>query len=419
MSENGRPRLLHIAGSSMFGGDSVLILEMGHAAQAAGFEVDILATHSVFQDFIRESGLGLVDLDVIRREIRPLWDLKGLARLTSFLRDSSYSVVHTHTSKPGVVGRLAAKRAGVPVIIHTVHGFGFHEESGAMARRIYAAVERTATRWCDRIVTVSEYHRSVALSLGIAPPEKVIAIPNGVPSNRALSQHSPKEIRHQLGFGDEFLVLSTGRLAEQKGLEYLIRAVPLIPTRGRSLKLLLAGDGPLRDELHSLASSLGVEDQVCFLGFRDDIGDLLTVADLVALPSLWEGLSISLLEAMAAGKPVVTTTIGSNREVTGNGYAAVLVPSKDPVSLASAIGHLMVDELRRQQLGTRAAETQRERYGMDRMLGAYLAEYELLLGRSTGGGSPTHTPDGSNGKVSGLIGPKEIMGAEKGAKWAG
>ncbi|HEX5721399.1 MAG TPA: glycosyltransferase family 4 protein, partial [Acidimicrobiia bacterium] len=146
---------------------------------------------------------------------------------------------------------------------------------------------------------------------------------------------------------------------------------------------------------------------------------LLTAADLVALPSLWEGLSISLLEAMAAGKPIVTTTIGSNREVTGDGYAAVLVPPKDPVSLANAIGHLMVDDLRRQQLGTRAAETQRKRYGMDRMLAAYLAEYELLLGQSTIGGSPKHTPNGSNGKVSGLIGPGETMGAEKEAKWVG
>jgi glycosyltransferase involved in cell wall biosynthesis len=222
-----------------------------------------------------------------------------------------------------------------------------------------------------------------------------------------------------MGYGDEFLVLSTGRLAEQKGLEYLIRAVPLVPTGGRSLKVLLAGDGPLRDELRSLASKLGVEHKVRFLGFRDDIGDLLTAADLVALPSLWEGLSISLLEAMAAGKPVVTTTIGSNREVTGDGYAALLVPPKDPDRLASAIGHLMVDDLRRQQLGTRAAETQRERYGMDRMLGAYLAEYQLLLRRSTSGVSSKHTPNGSNGKVSGHIGSDEIMGAEKGAKWVG
>lgn len=378
----GRPKLLHIAGSSLFGGDSVLILEMGRAAQRAGFEVDVLATHSVFQDFIQAEGLGLVDLDVIRREIRPLWDLRGLRQLTRFLRESSYSVVHTHTSKPGVVGRLAATRAGVPVIVHTVHGFGFHEESGMLARKAYSVIERAAANWCDRIVTVSEFHRNVALGLGIADPEKILAIPNGVHPARAQSRHTRGEIRSQLGVDDEFVILSTGRLAEQKGLEYLIRALPLLSGSGRSMQVLLAGDGPLRSELEALASSLGVEDRVQFLGFRDDIGDLLSAADLVALPSLWEGMSISLLEAMAAGKAVVTTTIGSNREVTGDGYAAMLVPPKDPSSLAHAIDALMADDVRRRELGTRAGRTQSERYGMDRMLDAYLDEYERLMNRS-------------------------------------
>jgi glycosyltransferase involved in cell wall biosynthesis len=376
------PKLLHIAGSSLFGGDSVLILEMGKAAQRAGFEVDVLATHSVFQEFIRSEGLGLVDLDVIRREIRPIWDLRGLGRLTRFLQNSSYSVVHTHTSKPGVVGRLAAIRAGVPVIIHTVHGFGFHEESGMLARRVYSVIERAAARWCDRIVTVSEFHRNVALGLGIADPEKIIAIPNGVHPVRAQSRHTRGEIRSQLGVENDFVILSTGRLAEQKGLEYLIRALPMLAGGGRSLQVLLAGDGPLRSDLEALVTSLGVQEQVRFLGFRDDIGDLLSAADLVALPSLWEGMSISLLEAMAAGKAIVTTTIGSNREVTDDGQAAILVPPKDPASLAGAIEALMSDDVRRRDLGTRAEKTQSQRYGMDRMLDAYLDEYERLMNRS-------------------------------------
>ena len=378
----GRPKLLHIAGSSLFGGDSVLILEMGRAAQQAGFDVDVLATHSVFQDFIKAEGLGLVDLDVIRREIRPLWDLRGLLQLTRFLRKSSYSVVHTHTSKPGVIGRLAATRAGVPVIVHTVHGFGFHEETGKLARKAYSVIERAAAKWCDRIVTVSEFHRDVALGLGIADPEKILAIPNGVHPARAQSRLSRGEIRSQLGVDDDFVILSTGRLAEQKGLEYLIRALPLLSGTARSLQVLLAGDGPLRSELEALAASLGVEDRVQFLGFRDDIGDLLSAADLVALPSLWEGMSISLLEAMAAGKAVVTTTIGSNREVTRDGHAAMLVPPKDPASLAHAIDALMADDVRRRELGTRAGRTQIEHYGMDRMLDAYLDEYARLMNRS-------------------------------------
>lgn len=377
------PRLLHIHGSTKFGGDSVLILELADAARNAGFEVDVLATDPVFQKHILERGLGLIDLDVIRREIRPIWDTRGLVRLTRFLRDAGYTIVHTHSSKPGFVGRRAACRAGVPGIVHTVHGFGFHEESGPVAQRVFVQAERTAARWCHRIVTVSDFHRQRALEVGIGHPDQVVAIPNGVPEDRVAVTSKQGETREALGLSGEFVVLSTGRLAEQKGLEYLIRAAPLLAESVPNICVLLAGDGPLRADLESLVSTLGVQDTVRFLGFRTDIGDLLRAADVVAMPSLWEGLSISLLEAMAAGKPVVTTTIGSNHEVTRNGEVAELVPPKDPDALARAIERLWRDPERRVELGRRARREQAERYSISAMLDRYVEVYHQIL--SAGG----------------------------------
>lgn len=378
-----RPKLLLVKGSAPFGGDCVLMLELGRAAQEQGYDVDVLATDPHFQDMIRNQNLGLVDLDVIRREIRPLWDLRGLVRLTRFLARSSYSIVHTHTTKPGIVGTLAARRAGIPAVMHTVHLFPFHEETGRLVTSAYVSVERLAARWCDRIVTVSEFQREWALRVGVGRPEQIVSIPNGVPVDRAKPRRSRADVRAELGLGDEFAILSTGRLAEQKGLEYLIQAAALLRQDLPNARILLAGGGPLGKKLAKLISSLGLDDTVTMLGHRSDVGDLLAACDLVALPSLWEGLSISLLEAMAAGRPIVTTSIGSNREVTNDGEAAVLVPPKDVASLAEAIRSLAADESRLHELGRRGQEVQRERYGLPRMLDAYLAEYDRLLKRES------------------------------------
>jgi glycosyltransferase involved in cell wall biosynthesis len=360
---------------------------MGRAAQQQGFEVDVLATDPRFQDMILREGLGLIDLQVIWREIRPLRDVRGLLGLNAFLARSPYAIVHTHTSKPGIVGRLAATRAHVPVVIHTVHGFGFHEETGRLATAAYIGLERIAARWCDLVVTVSDFHRDWALRVGIGDPDKVISIPNGVPRGRVEPTRTPAEVRAEFGIGQDFMVLSTGRLAEQKGLEYLVRAAALLRADMPDLKIVLSGDGPLRAHLSTLVSQLGVERTVMLLGFRSDIGDLMAAADLVVLPSLWEGLSISLLEAMAAGKPVLTTSIGSNREVTNEGEAALLVPPKDPAALATGIRSLAGDEARRHELGQRGLETQRGRYSLERMLEAYSREYHRLLGRKMPGAS--------------------------------
>ena len=381
MSRVQRPALLQVVGPSKFGGDSVLVLEMARAAEQNGFRVDVLAGDPRFRELIREQGFGLVDLDVLKREIRPVADVSALVRLTHFLRRSRYDIVHTHTSKPGVIGRLAATGAGIPGVLHTVHLFGFHEESGPLATGVYSQIERAAAHWCDRIVTVSEYHRDWALRLGIGTADQVVAIPNGVPTSRAYGVRPRADVRAELGLTDEVAVLFTGRLAEQKGLEYLLRAVPLLGPHRARVRVLLAGDGPLLEPLTRLATQLGVLDVVRFLGFRSDIGDLLSAADIVALPSLWEGLSISLLEAMAAGRAVVTTTIGSNREVTRDGVVASLVPPKDPAALATAIRRLADDAGYREKLGRSARDEQRRRYTMSRMLGSYLEEYDRLLRR--------------------------------------
>jgi glycosyltransferase involved in cell wall biosynthesis len=379
--ETSRVRLLHIVGESRFGGIATIILGLGRVAQAEGWEVDVLATDPVVQRTVRQHGLGLVNLDVIRREIRPLWDIRGLLRLHEFLRKEPYDIVHTHTSKGGFVGRLAARLAGVPVILHTAHGFAFHEGSPVSIRLFYSALERIAARWCDRIVSVSEFHREWAIQLGMCHPHQIMAIPNGIAELGRNQEVGLEELRRQLGArpGD-VMILSLSRLAADKGLQYLIEAAAMFPDKGRHIRTVIAGDGPAHEQLEQLANRLGVTDRVTFAGFRGDVGDLLAACDVVILPSLREGLSISLLEAMAAGKPIIATSIGSQREVAAHAeMACLLVRPGDALALSEAILRLTGDRALMARLGTNARVVYESFYTENRMLQAYWQLYLDLV----------------------------------------
>ncbi len=346
-----------------------------------GWDVEVLTTNPMFQRELRKQGAGVVALHGISRAIRLGRDLACLLRLRSFLAGRRYDMVHTHTSKAGVLGRLAARIAGVPAIIHTAHGFAFHEGSSWPVVRSCALLENIAARCCDRIITVSRFHRSWALALGIAGEDKIVAIPNGIPPERVSVVTGRAAVRARLGVDpEEFVILSTGRLAPQKGLESLIEAVPRLETElGRSFSVWLVGEGTLEPALRSMVAQRGLSARIRFLGFRNDIGDLLAAADLVALPTLREGLSIALLEAMAAGKPVVTTTIGSNREATGDGACALLVPPKNTAKLAAGICRLARSPELAAQFAREAHHRYLSHYTLDRMVANYGEEYDLLL----------------------------------------
>lgn len=372
-------KILHVVGDSKFGGGGVLITRLAQCAMQHGYDVAVLATNERMKMVLAQAGVKVADCDCIWRPIRLFRDLAGLLKLRRYLRFNRFDVVHTHTSKAGFVGRVAARWADVPVVIHTVHGFAFHEGSSRLTLSTYALLERFAARYCDALVTVSKYHCAWSERLGIGNESTRMAIPNGIDPLRISAVRSRDAIRSELGMERNVtMCLTTGRLAKQKGIDVLLRAVPFIRDEP-GIRWFLAGEGEERSKLECLAQELGVSEKVIFLGFRTDLGDLLAAADIVVLPTMREGLSISLLEAMAAGKAIITTDIGSNMEVTCGGRVARIVGAGSVDELAEAIATLASDRKLREEMGIKASAEFHRNYREEVMLGRYMALYARLL----------------------------------------
>lgn len=374
-------KVLHIVGDSNFGGAALGILRLASFWESLGWRAEVLATDPVFTRAACQMGIKVVRCEVVWRRIRPWRDLIGMFRLIGLLRRGGYTVVHTHTSKAGFIGRIAAWLAGVPVVVHTAHGFAFHEASSRAKVLFYTALERLASLCCHKVITVSEFHAAWGRRLGIAAAGKIIAIPNGIePPPAGAGEHAAK-IRSQLGVEqDALLIVAPSRLAAQKGLEDLIESAQSLRERMRRRFLIaIAGEGKLRPKLESMIRANSLEQCVRLLGFQEKIFPLLAAADIVTFPTWREGLSIALLEAMSVGAAIVATSIGSNREATANGEAALLVSPRDSDALAAAILRLANDPAERRRLGARAQEIFQERYGVERMLRGYHQVYLELI----------------------------------------
>jgi len=385
-------KILHVIGDSKYGGAAKSIIRLAQLWSSSGWEARILTSDPVFQKACSEANIEYAGVDCIWRQIRPLKDLAGLFRLWRFLKMEHVTIVHTHTTKAGFVGRIAARLAGVPIIIHTIHGFAFHEGSSRAKITFYTLLEKIAGAFCHRIITVSKFHRDWAVTLRIARADKLHAIPNGIPD--ICEERCPlrSEVRASLGVSeDDVLLFTPGRLAAEKGLEDLLAAVAAVRGRlSRQVKVIIAGDGALLPDLQRDAEILGLSSQIRFLGFRSDIGALLQAADIVALPSLREGLSIALLEAMSAGRAIVATSIGSNLEAVGGSPqgppAAIIFASEDRDALANAIVRLADNAPLRRDLGARARLRWEQEYNIFRTLTTYEETYQDLLRR--------HCPEG-------------------------
>jgi glycosyltransferase involved in cell wall biosynthesis len=288
-----------------------------------------------------QTGFKVVRLKHMRPELSPRQDPSALRELLRELGAGHFDVVHTHSSKAGALGRFAAHRVGVPAIVHTFHGFPFHDFQFGPVRAAYIAIERQLGRITDQFLAVGGAVAAQAISLRIAPTERVRTIASAIQLDiPPVSPSTRASARRLMGLPDTAKVVGTvGRLAAQKAPQDLVAAIEAM---GRpDVYCVWVGDGPLREDVKRLIERRKLTKQFLLLGERSDVAALLPGFDIFALASHYEGLPCSVVEAMTCGVPVTATAVNAVPEVVVPGRTGLLVPPGAPALLGKAISYLM------------------------------------------------------------------------------
>jgi len=323
-------------------------------------------------EVLSRAGVPVTEIRSLRRAVSPIGDWVALWQLQRAIRRLPVDIVHTHSSKAGFLGRLAARTAGVPRIVHTPHGHVFHGYFSTAMTRGFAVLERIAAPWTDRIITLSDDEARDHLRRGIGRAEQFVTIPSGV-DLAVVRSARPTRL-----FPEGPVVGAVARLVPVKGLHHLIEAAPAVLRRCPAARFLLVGDGEMRSALEAEVRARGLQDRIVFTGFREDVSSIMAGTDLVVLPSINEGMGRVLVMAMALGKPIVATRVGGVAELLGDGEAGLLVPPRDPAALAEAIILLLRDSQRARTLGD-AGRRRAPSYSAEAMLEALAKLYREVM----------------------------------------
>ena len=360
--------------------EPVLVIGGGQAGNASDPEAD--AAHKNRSDAV-QSGVRVIALPRLVRNLHPLSDLAAFFGLITIIRRERPRIVHTHTSKAGILGRWAAWVCRVPVIVHTPHGHVFFGYFGSLTTRLFILLERWTARITDALIALTPREKAEHIAQCITPVDAFAIIHSGVDlkpflalAPSALSSATPPDsnpledagvsdgllrptetpvaetMRQNLGIPPGATVVATvGRLTAVKDQETLIRAVAECVRQGERLFLVLLGEGDLRADLEALCERLGIAENVRFTGWQPDVARLMVTCDLFCLPSRNEGMGKVLVEAMALGKPIVASDVGGIPDLVRSGENGLLVPVGDVTAWAQAIRELVRNPDLRRRMG--------------------------------------------------------------------
>ena len=345
-------------------------------------------------DLVRAGNLPEIWLPSLGRSVRPWDDLRALIRLTRLIFVERPDIVHTHASKGGALGRVAAAaynatrgRGRRCLVVHTFHGNVLTGYFGPVGGALARLAERALGLLTDRVITISERQRQeIVARFEVVPARKAVVIPLGLDLNGLLRlQGRTGEYRRVLGFDSTALVFGyVGRLVAIKDPLTLVRAFALVSPQFPDARLLIAGDGELRAATEHAVRDLRVEGKVRFAGWQLDLPRLYDAIDVILLSSLNEGTPVSLIEAMAAGRPVVATRVGGVPDVVRQGETGLLVPPGDPAGMADAMRILGGDPEMRLRLGMAARREAAARFRAERLVDDVARLYTAALAEKRG-----------------------------------
>ncbi|MGH2519879.1 MAG: glycosyltransferase, partial [Chloroflexota bacterium] len=327
------------------GGPAQHVIHLAHGLRPEFETVLVSGTESAGEgnmlDLAAELGVQVTRIPELGREIDVASDAVALLKLVRLVRRERPDIIHTHTAKAGVVGRLAAKLCGTPLVLHTFHGNVFHGYFGPRKTRVFIALERALARGTDRIIALNVEQRQELLRYGIAQPNKIGVLKLGLPLE-ALAHNgaSPAILREKWGVPNGNRTVGiVGRLVPIKGHELFIDMAARVQRERAGVSFVVVGDGERRQELEQYAAGVGAK--VIFTGFEADRPAIFAALDVVALTSINEGSPVALIEAMAARRPVISTAAGGVVDLVHSGETGLVLPSRDPSAFAEALLRLL------------------------------------------------------------------------------
>ena len=357
-SDTGRIRVLLAITRLELGGAQRVVLQTARGLDRRDFDVGLAWGTG---DLLDDEAAMIPDLErfpvaTLVRPVAPISDLRALAALRAAIRSFAPQVIHTHSSKAGILGRLAARLEGVAAV-HTVHGFGFTPLQPAPIRTLYRAAEKLMAKYTDHFVTVSASDRKRGIDLGLFRADEVTVIRAAIDLERFRAGGDGASNRARLGVPvDAPMVTQIGNFKPQKAPLDCVRVAALVREKRPDVWFVMVGDGPLRGPAEALARDLGVADQMVFSGWWDDVPGILAATTVSVLTSRHEGLPCSVVESLAAGVPVVATAVDGTVEVVRSNVNGHLAAAGDITALAAGVGRLLDDPELRSRMAAAARE---------------------------------------------------------------